>query len=90
MGWLLKESAKRMLKLPLAARLGRPLSTTPGAIRSRRWRARQKRSKAVAPVEYDGEVLNMLVRLGWLGEHEVGDPKEIGRAIGAMVKDAAV
>jgi hypothetical protein len=67
----------------------RPPSDTPGAVRSRRHRARQHRGKAVAPVEYDSYVVGLLVRLGWLGGDEVADSREIGRAIAAMLAEAA-
>jgi hypothetical protein len=67
----------------------RDVSTSPGAIRSRRHRARQHRGKAVAPVEYDSYVVGLLVRLGWLGGDEVADSREIGRAIAAMLAEAA-
>jgi hypothetical protein len=38
----------------------RPLSDSPGAVRSRRWRARQERGKAVVEVEYDDGVVGLL------------------------------
>jgi hypothetical protein len=59
------------------------------AIRSRRWRARQGRSRAIALVEYDHDVVDMLVWYGWLGGDEVADPKEIDRAITDMLAEAA-
>jgi hypothetical protein len=43
----------------------------------------------VAPVEYDSYVVGLLVRLGWLGGDEVADSREIGRAIAAMLAEAA-
>jgi hypothetical protein len=74
---------------PEAIRKRRHLSDSPGAIRSRRCRARQDRGWAVALVEYDDGVVGLLVRHGWLGGDEVADPKEIGRAITAMLNEAA-
>jgi hypothetical protein len=60
-------------------RRSHPLSTSPGAIRSRRWRARRERGKAVVEVEFDDGVVGLLVRHGWLGGDEVAEAREVGR-----------
>ena len=57
----------------------RPPSDSPSAIRSRRWRERQDRGKAVALVEFDDGVVGLLVRHGWLGGDEVAEAREVGR-----------
>ena len=71
------------------SRGGRPLSDSPGAIRSRRWRALRDRHKAMALVEFGDDIVDMLVRCGWLADHEVAAPREIGDAIAAMLNEAA-
>jgi hypothetical protein len=40
-------------------------------------------------VEVNGEFLDMLVRLHWLRDAEAGDKRMVGRAIAAMLEDAA-
>ena len=40
-------------------------------------------------VEVDGEVVEMLARLGWLERRDVHERGEIGDAIGRMIADAA-
>lgn len=61
----------------------------PPGDRHRRHRARVKAGIAVAPVEFDATVVNFLVRLAWLPPGETHDRASIGRAISAMVSDAA-
>ena len=57
--------------------------------RHRRFRARRRAGKAVASVEFDAAVLNFLVKLKWLLEAEASDRGAVGRAIGALIRDAA-
>ena len=45
--------------------------------------------RAVALVEYDGPVIDLLIKTRWLQEGEAGDRSAVGRAIGAMLADAA-
>jgi hypothetical protein len=52
--------------------------------RQRRW----QRLKAY-PVPAGHDELNFPIDLGWLGEDESADAEEVGKAIAAMVKDAA-
>ena len=58
-------------------------------LRDQRHRQRLKAGKAVALVEYDGAVLDLLLRTGWAAEAELTDARAVGRAIGAMVADAS-
>jgi hypothetical protein len=51
------------------------------AERQRQWRARQRNGAAVYLVPADHAVLNMLIDLGWLGENESADRREVGKAI---------
>jgi hypothetical protein len=44
---------------------------------------------AVYAVELDGEVLDMLVRFGWVLEAEIGNRHKVARAVAAMLADAA-
>ena len=48
-----------------------------------------KAGVACALVEFDASVLDLLVKLHWLQEGEASDRDAVGRAIGAMVADAA-
>jgi len=43
----------------------------------------------MVPVEVGAEILDLLVRLGWLDAALADDRAEIGKAIGAMIADAA-
>jgi hypothetical protein len=57
--------------------------------RHRRFRQHRRDGRACYTVELGGEELDFLVRLQWLQEAEAGDRRAVGRAIGAMVSDAA-
>ena len=61
------------------------------ALRDRHYRFRQRRKagKAVAPIEYDGLVLDWLVRLGWLLEAEACDRDAVGAAVSRMLAASA-
>jgi len=69
----------------------RPPPRRPPARSSRRsaaqraYRARQRAGRIVAPVEVGADVVDLLVRLGWLAEHEADDKVAIGKAIAAML-----
>jgi hypothetical protein len=65
------------------------LAKCSGAARQKRYRSRVKHHQRVAPVVYDGEILDLLVTLGWLQERETGDPVQIGKAIAALLSDTA-
>jgi len=65
------------------------LDRAPILDRHRRFRARWRAGIAVAAVEFDGPVLDMLVRLHWLLEAEVTDRDAVGHAISRMITDAA-
>lgn len=54
-----------------------------------RFRQRRKASKAVAPIEFDGAVLDWLVRLGWLLESEACDRAAVGSAVSRMLAASA-
>ena len=60
-----------------------------GAKRQRAWRARRRNGAAVYPVQADAAALNFLIDLGWLTETELADRREVGRAIAALIEDAA-
>jgi hypothetical protein len=57
--------------------------------RTRRCRCRQRDGKAVALIEYDHRVVDLLVKLHWLEEAEAFDRRKIGQAITTMLADAA-
>jgi hypothetical protein len=64
-----------------------------------RWRERQyditkdgkKKShpRSCCTTVYDGDVLDMLVGMGQILDHETGDPKIVGQAISDMLAEAA-
>ncbi len=56
-------------------------SSTPGAIRNRRYRRRLREGLTVAPVEVPASVINTLIDRGWLAEDEAGDPHCLGEAV---------
>jgi hypothetical protein len=40
-------------------------------------------------VEFDGPVIDFLIKLRWLDEASAADRDAVGRAIGALIRDAA-
>jgi len=48
-----------------------------------------REGNAVAMVEYDARVVDLLCKLPWLEERAAGDRAAIGEAIGCMLADAA-
>ncbi|OKO73747.1 hypothetical protein AC629_36400 [Bradyrhizobium sp. NAS80.1] len=72
-------------------------STSPGATRAQlararrkaRYRQRQRDGKMTAQIEFDSQVVDLLVRTGWLPPREVHDRREISEAIERMLADAA-
>jgi hypothetical protein len=67
--------------------LKRPDDTPPD--RHRRFRQRQRNGIACTTVEYTAEVLDLLVRTGWLTKLEAADRAVVGAAISRMVSEAA-
>jgi hypothetical protein len=61
----------------------------PSRDRHARHRARRKAGVAVALVEYDGAVLDWLVRLHWLDEASASNRAAVGDAISRMVAASA-
>ena len=57
--------------------------------RQRRYRKRRRSGIAVYPVEINGDVVAMLVRLRWLSERDVHDKDTVARAIAALLADTA-
>jgi hypothetical protein len=57
--------------------------------RHKRFRRRRKAGVACTTVEYDGPVLDLLIRLHWLLEGEAADRDAVGSAITRMIADAA-
>jgi deoxyribose-phosphate aldolase len=55
----------------------------------RRYRQRQRAGLAVYPVEVGADVLDMLVRLGWLADGEAGDAAQVSSAIAALLAATA-
>jgi hypothetical protein len=75
--------------LPHRAANRRAELRTAKAARDLRHRARRKSGRACYTIEADGELLNLLVQLGWLAEREATDKRAVERAIGRMLADAA-
>jgi hypothetical protein len=65
------------------------LSDNPGTIRKRRYRDRLRRHVGVASVEYDEDLLDMLVALGHLTDSASLDRTEISKALTAFLRIAA-
>jgi hypothetical protein len=57
--------------------------------RDARHRARVKRGVRVARVEYEGAILDLLLRTEWAAEAELGDANAVGRALAAMLAASA-
>jgi hypothetical protein len=57
--------------------------------RQRRCRALRRQGRAAYTVVIDGDVIGMLVALGWLRDADATDPQCVARAIGALLADAA-
>ena len=57
--------------------------------RQARYRARVRARQRIAPVAFDEDVLDLLVRLNWLSEADAGDVRAVGDAISALVSHAA-
>jgi hypothetical protein len=57
--------------------------------RHKRFRRRRKAGRACTTVEFDGPVLDLLIRTGWLLEGEAADRDAVGSAITRMIADAA-
>jgi hypothetical protein len=43
----------------------------------------------IAPVEYDGALLDFLIARHWLSESDAADSRAVGDAIARMLEDAA-
>jgi hypothetical protein len=54
-----------------------------------RHRARERAGRACYQIELCGEVIDWLIRTRWLDQRQAGDRTEVGRAIEAMLQDAA-
>jgi hypothetical protein len=54
----------------------------------RRW-GRIRRGEAVAPVTFNAPILDTLIALRWLAEHDATDRAKVGDAIGRMLADLA-
>jgi hypothetical protein len=57
--------------------------------RQRRCRELRRQGRAAYSVVADADVLDMLVKLGWLRDGDATDPRRVGRAISALLADAA-
>lgn len=44
---------------------------------------------AMAPVEVDAEIIDLLVRLRWLRDEEAGDMEAVGKAIAVGLAETA-
>jgi hypothetical protein len=75
-------SSHRMLERPQP-------SETRRRARHARHRRCLKAGIVVAPVEIDGAVLDMLIRLRWLVERDAADRGKIGEAVARMLRDSA-
>jgi hypothetical protein len=54
-----------------------------------RFRQRRKAGKAVAPIEFDGAVIDFLIKTSWLVESEACDRAAVGSAVSRMLAASA-
>ena len=87
--WLcvLRREMLTLIPLPDVDEPRRP--RRPARERKARYRQRQASGVATCSVEYDGTVIDFLVRTEWLGEREACDRKAVGAAIARMLRDSA-
>lgn len=57
--------------------------------RTRRYRTRLQEHKIVAPAEVGHPEIDLLIMLNWLAAADSEDPRKIGAAIAALLRDAA-
>ena len=55
-------------------------ATSRTAVNQRAYRQRIAVGVAIAPTPYNGRVLDYLIKLGWLDEHDVFDRDKVGEA----------
>ncbi|MGY3344848.1 MULTISPECIES: hypothetical protein [unclassified Bradyrhizobium] len=60
-----------------------------GAVRRHRERRKGRNKRAVAPVEYDGAVVDALEDWGYLPRNEAHSSKDVGQAIARAISEAA-
>jgi hypothetical protein len=56
---------------------------------NREYRQREQRGEVLAPVPASPDIVGLTIDLGWLPEGKADDKREIGKAIAAMLADAA-
>ena len=59
------------------------------ADRQRRLRIRQRDGKVVAPLELSHEVIDVLIDLGWVGERESEDRRQVGIGAARALEEMA-
>ena len=59
------------------------------AVRQRRHRARTRNSTMPVQIEITIDIVDLLVRTGWLAERDTGHKVAIARAVEAMLADSA-
>jgi hypothetical protein len=74
---------------PPARQAQRQARRSSSAVRSRAYRQRQRAGRIVAPVPVDADVIELLLRLGWISEADASDRRAIGAAIATMLADTA-
>jgi hypothetical protein len=57
--------------------------------RQRRYRQRLRDGEMTVAFQIDAEVIDLLIRSGWLSEAEADNRAAIGRAVSAMLRDSA-
>ena len=55
----------------------------------RRHRQRLASGRRAYVIELDGEILDLIVRLGWLADNATGDDRAVANAVQALLTDAA-
>jgi hypothetical protein len=62
---------------------------TAASARQSRWRHRARAGKIVVSIEVDDGVVELLIKTNGLTDRAAGDRGKIGKALAAMLKDAA-
>jgi hypothetical protein len=65
-----------------------PVQPSPGAERTRRWRQRKQRGQVVVSLDVSADLMEKLIRRGWLDAAKRGDKKAIAATIVEVVERA--
>ena len=58
--------------------------------RDARYKARRDACRAVARVEFDGSILDFLIKTHWLAERDAADARAVGEAISMLAASSRI